>query len=224
MRKLFFGLILVGMTAMSSYAADVAERTDCGALKNRIAEMSARDDLSDDETETLAELRATQRRDCTARAGARAARTVAGTKTRAPVVVDTPVAAVDTPAPVAVPAPVVDDASDAVAASCDTPDANGCCDGEEFEDFGDAGKMCCRGDMCYPPMKTAAEIQAEQDAEIAENLAKGLCGDGTRANKFGCCGDEKFKEISTGSFGCCLGDGADQICHEPINDGYALIP
>lgn len=61
--------------------------------------------------------------------------------------------------------------------------------------------------------KTPEEIAAEQEL-IAENRAKGLCDDGEKPNRYGCCAGEKFKEVSQMKFACCpkYGDGD---CVEP---------
>ena len=72
------------------------------------------------------------------------------------------------------------------------------------------------------PVKTPEEIAAEEAAKkaeqeriIAENLANGLCGDGTKPNRYGCCEGEKFKETSHLQFACCPKEG-DGECHEAI--------
>lgn len=68
------------------------------------------------------------------------------------------------------------------------------------------------------PVKTPEEIAveaAEQERKIAENIANGLCGDGAKPNRYGCCEGEKFKEISQMQFACCPKDG-DGECHEPL--------
>lgn len=58
------------------------------------------------------------------------------------------------------------------------------------------------------PEKTPEELATEQ-AQIEENRAKGLCDDGTKPNRYGCCSGEKFKEVSQMKFACCpkTGDG-----------------
>lgn len=68
------------------------------------------------------------------------------------------------------------------------------------------------------PEKTPEEIaaeEAEKARKIAENLSNGLCGDGTKPNRYGCCEGEKFKETSQMKFACCPKEG-DGECHEPI--------
>lgn len=63
------------------------------------------------------------------------------------------------------------------------------------------------------PEKTPEELAAEQ-AQIEENRAKGLCDDGTKPNRYGCCPGEKFKEVSQMKFACCPREG-DGECIEP---------
>lgn len=58
--------------------------------------------------------------------------------------------------------------------------------------------------------KTYEEWAAEYDA----NLAAGLCGDGTKPNKYGCCTDEIFKDLGSLKFACCPKTGGD--CFPPI--------
>ena len=68
------------------------------------------------------------------------------------------------------------------------------------------------------PVKTPEEIAAEaaeQARKAAENLSNGLCGDGTKPNRYGCCEGEKFKETAQMKFACCPKEG-DGECHEPI--------
>ena len=61
--------------------------------------------------------------------------------------------------------------------------------------------------------KTPEELAAEAE-RIAENRTKGLCDDGEKPNRYGCCAGEKFKEVSQMKFACCpkTGDGG---CVEP---------
>lgn len=61
--------------------------------------------------------------------------------------------------------------------------------------------------------KTPEELAAEA-AAIEENRAKGLCDDGVKPNRYGCCAGEKFKEVSQMKFACCPREG-DGGCVEP---------
>ena len=55
------------------------------------------------------------------------------------------------------------------------------------------------------------ELTAEQ---IDANFAAGLCADGAKPNKFGCCADEIFKDLGNAVFACCPKSGGD--CFPPI--------
>lgn len=61
------------------------------------------------------------------------------------------------------------------------------------------------------PTKTEEEWAAEFDA----NLAAGLCGDGTKPNRFGCCTEEVFKDLGDEGFACCPKNG-DYLCFPPL--------
>ncbi len=58
-----------------------------------------------------------------------------------------------------------------------------------------------------------AEPELTLEQELA-NLDAGLCADGSKPNKFGCCGDEIFKDLGNTVFGCCPKDGGD--CFPPM--------
>lgn len=60
----------------------------------------------------------------------------------------------------------------------------------------------------------SAELTPEQELD---NLNAGLCADGTEPNKFGCCGDEIFKDLGDTVFACCPKSGGDDSdCFPPI--------
>ena len=113
-------------------------------------------------------------------------------------------------------------------APCDTPDEHGCCPGETYTDMGDQGFNCCPSDggMCFTPMvlKSVENTEVQDDtpvktdeeiaAEINANIAAGLCADGTKPNKYGCCADELFRDMG-GTFACCPKSGGD--CFPPMN-------
>lgn len=52
------------------------------------------------------------------------------------------------------------------------------------------------------------------EAELA-NLDAGLCADGSAPNRFGCCGDEIFKDLGNTVFACCPKDGGGD-CFPPL--------
>ncbi len=54
----------------------------------------------------------------------------------------------------------------------------------------------------------------ELEQELA-NLYAGLCADGSQPNKFGCCGDEVFKDLGNTVFACCPKEGVGD-CFPPL--------
>lgn len=186
-----------------AHAADVTERQSCTDIKARIDALAAQGELNDGDRALLTDLRGAYRRDCAVRASGRGARTIAATRTAAP-------------AESADQAPAAEEPI--IAEPCDNPDNNGCCPGEEFADLGDDGKMCCKGDVCFPPMQVTPpapqKTEEEKAAEIKANIEKGLCGDGTKPNKFGCCTGEVFKDLGNTEFACCKKDTDE--CFPPM--------
>lgn len=61
----------------------------------------------------------------------------------------------------------------------------------------------------------APEIsEEERAAQIEANIAAGLCADGTKPNKYGCCAGETFRDMGNLVFACCPDAGGD--CFPPI--------
>lgn len=201
------GIMFIGAAS----AADVAQRQSCVDIKARIDALAAQTELNDGDRALLTDLRASYRRDCMARAGSRASRTIAASRKAITGTDDNSEKKAEEQQP----------ASEEVviAEPCDNPDTNGCCPGEEFVDMGDNSKFCCKGDMCFPPMNvTPAQPEKTEEeiaAEIEANIAKGLCGDGTRPNKFGCCTGEIFRDLGNATFACCKKDSNE--CFPPMN-------
>mgnify|MGYP003300335697 CR=1 FL=1 len=75
-----------------------------------------------------------------------------------------------------------------------------------------------------PVVETVTETVTEKEVEPVEpeltaeqidaNFAAGLCADGAKPNKFGCCADEIFKDMGNAVFACCPKSGGD--CFPPI--------
>ena len=69
-----------------------------------------------------------------------------------------------------------------------------------------------------PPEKVedvvAVDPMVALEAELA-NLDAGLCADGSAPNKFGCCGDELFKDLGNTVFACCPKDSVSE-CFPPL--------
>lgn len=49
----------------------------------------------------------------------------------------------------------------------------------------------------------AGMTEEEINAIFEANLAAGLCGDGTKPNRFGCCAGETFTDLGNSVFACC---------------------
>ena len=65
-----------------------------------------------------------------------------------------------------------------------------------------------------PEVVEEVDPTAELEQELA-NLDAGLCADGSQPNKFGCCGDEIFKDLGDTVFACCPKDGNGD-CFPPL--------
>lgn len=50
------------------------------------------------------------------------------------------------------------------------------------------------------------------EAEIEANLDAGLCPNGEKYNKFGCCPGERFTDLGDGGYACCEIDNKD-VCY-----------
>ena len=49
----------------------------------------------------------------------------------------------------------------------------------------------------------AGMSEEEIEAVFNANIAAGLCGDGTKPNRFGCCAGETFTDLGNATFACC---------------------
>ena len=64
-----------------------------------------------------------------------------------------------------------------------------------------------------PGSVPATEEEVKMFEELM-NLEMGLCADGTKPNKFGCCTDEIFKDLGNNVYACCPKTGGD--CYPPM--------
>ncbi|MDW3024094.1 MAG: hypothetical protein R8N50_00160 [Alphaproteobacteria bacterium] len=67
-------------------------------------------------------------------------------------------------------------------------------------------------EVAQESVPTEPDITPEQELE---NLDAGLCADGSKPNRFGCCGEEVFKDLGDSIFACCPKEG-DGMCFPPI--------
>lgn len=191
--------------------SNVTERKSCDQIASEIAELSAIIEPDTETIDTLTKLKQHQRSFCQKRAGSRG---VAAKNARR-----TPITTTNSE--------TTKNDTEPTDKTCDTPDENGCCPGENYTDMGDLGFNCCPeiGGDCFPPivisvsdttsLETAPTPSPElSDEQIKENIDAGLCADGSAPNKFGCCGDEIFKDMGNTVFACCPKSGGD--CFPPI--------
>lgn len=69
-------------------------------------------------------------------------------------------------------------------------------------------------DVVAEPDSGADVVTITYEQELA-NLDAGLCADGSAPNRFGCCGDEVFKDLGDTVFACCPKDGNGD-CFPPL--------
>lgn len=198
------GFVTAALATEVATTANVIERKSCDEIAAQIAELSIIVEPDEATAETLAKLKQQQRSFCQKRAGIRG--TITKNARRTPITNTANESETPEPEP--------------IDKTCETPDENGCCPGEKYTDMGELGFNCCpeTGGDCFPPMKISIEEPESEpeltDEEKTKNLEQGLCTDGTKPNKFGCCGDEIFKNLGNTVFACCPRDGGD--CFPPI--------
>lgn len=219
-------LILCFLTAFVPAFADdgqkLIERKSCEQIKSEIADLSAIVGPTADETAQLNQLKIMQRANCTSKAGGR--RTISRGQ---PVITSTQ----KTEAEPAAKSDALKEYLDSKKSNCnklnqeiekltaDSTDSDKAATLAEMQKYYDADCTAPKevvaekiAEVVTPsaPAKTDEEIAAEFDA----NLAAGLCGDGTKPNRYGCCADERFAEVQPTVFACCPRSGGD--CFPPI--------
>ncbi len=207
---------LLCVSAFSAFAEDVTqgvvERTDCAAVQAQITELEKVAVLDDAQTAQLSDLQALYRRDCAKRVSGRAT----GRAARVAVPSDTP-------------APVAESESEMSVLDRYLAAKQGNCDmlKSEIDRAAFSADVLQQMQAQYDSDCVAAAAASTpqpavvNDAQtVADNLAAGLCADGTKPNKFGCCTDETFRDMGNAVFACCPKSGGD--CFPPMNSGGAL--
>lgn len=190
----------------SAYAEDattVAERTDCENVQSRISALEAVEEPSDVQTSELEQLKTLYRRDCSKSAGGRSSTTtsvakVAVAKATAvlpkstqPVVVQTAKTADD----------VLKTFLDGKQTICDS-----------FKKSIDSAKDWSDEDKEKLQSQYDIDCLGEEplsDEEVRQNRMKGICPEGKKVNKFGCCEGEVFKDMGNLTFKCCPETGGE---------------
>ena len=210
----------------------VSARMDCKTIKAKIDELTP-----NGASDQLSQLQLQYRKDCVVRASGRrssyrgGALTIADASNNAENAIKTNAMASASSAKVISVATTSDDTvtdvatteiSDAQKEMCERlPDAIAGAASDEKDVLQSTYDEYCKKNVSAPDavVKTTmmvlgpAETDEEKYARIAANLDAGLCPDGTTPNKFGCCGDEKFKDLGNLEFACCPEQGE---CFPPI--------
>lgn len=190
-----FLAILLGIIVSSSVFADgeqsVTARMTCVDIQAQISELSSVEEPDEDVIDELTKLKADYRRSCSR--SARGRKSSAGSR----VVVENLVATAEE----------IDAEDDEVL--------------EEISDVQSDDTENLVTDAESVEEVIAEEVSGPTEDELLEielqNLDAGLCADGAQPNKYGCCGDELFKDLGNTVFACCPPDGGD--CFPPIKQG-----
>lgn len=209
--KLFIGLFCALMTTIAFAEEDVVvdevapaivERMTCAQIQKKITELSAEEEPDDFVLEEIAKLKSDYRRSCTKSAGGR--RSAAASR----VVVHVESNQLSVPEEVVIEEDAVELVEEEVVEEKIKPKKKT-----------QKKKKAVLEEESVDETTTEEEKDDEElvkeklDQELA-NLNSGLCVDGTKPNKYGCCGDELFKDLGNMVFACCPKDGGD--CFPPI--------
>lgn len=216
--KILVPVILIGC-ATAAYAADgLTGRVPCGDIMAQIEELSAKSDRSAEEVSELKSLRMQYSTQCqrtpTARRGnARSISNVLSAKSADALNAERGVGDVDSF--LKKKQENCRQLSDAIEKlkSADEPDT------AEIEKMqaqydADCVEKPAAEEEPAAPEEAPAPTPEEEAARIAELIAKGLCADGTKPNKYGCCTGEKFKDLGNLQFACCKEDTDE--CFPPM--------
>ena len=196
--------LAVFIPAFAEETQKVVERKTCEQIKTEIADLSAIENLTDLQQQELNQLKMQQRTVCAIKGSGR--RTAAR--------------------PVATPTVKSDALTEYLnnkKTNCDKlndeiaklePDTNNVDIMQEMKRVYDMD--CVEKPVMAPPApeNSAPTAPVLTDAEMEANWAAGLCGDGTKPNRFGCCSGETFKDMGNASFACCPKTGGD--CFPPL--------
>lgn len=240
MKRFVLSIICALAVGMPAFAADVAARMTCEDVTLEISKLVAIVNPTDDDTARLDTLRAQQRKSCTKSAGARRTNgariasaapakpaedtaVIAETATENMNTVDSFLAKKQENCKAL--ADSIEKLKSAAARDEDTiakMQAQYDADCAERVAQADAPQTPQAADTTTdttPEIDEAAAAQAEAE-RINAFLDAGLCADGTKPNKYGCCPGEKFTDLGNLVFACCPDD--DGMCFPPINNGGAL--
>lgn len=165
----------------------VVERMSCFDINTKITELSAIEEPDDDTIIELEKLKSDYRRKCMKSAGGR--KTAAQGRS---VINNDPIEETE------VVEEVAEETTEVEQVTVKEPDAK---PKEQNKKETSSGGM------------PATEEEIRMFEELV-NLDMGLCADGTKPNKFGCCTDEIFKDLGNNVYACCPKTGGD--CYPPL--------
>lgn len=206
-------------TASSS---SVIERMNCTEVQARINELSAITPATDEITSELTQLQNKYRSDCVKSASGRRTIGRITTLNAAPTVDAKPVAATEV---VTLDATAVLNSfiekqksnCQSLKTSMDRLKQNSSTSSEDLAKLENQYKEDCAK---YDETVASQEEEEVDPEKIAANIEAGLCADGSKPNRFGCCEGETFKDMGNLVFACCPDDGGD--CYPPITAGTLL--
>ncbi|MFQ6739207.1 MAG: hypothetical protein ACLRFJ_00865 [Alphaproteobacteria bacterium] len=209
MKKILF-LVLGCMFSMTAMADDLS----CGDMQSKINELSAQENLSDDDSALLSSLRLSYRTDCAKR---QASRSYVSHSTRGTVQkkIDTGAENLDAVEADDLANEVVGVVYDAEKCNNLKSEINASSDDDKVKEY----EQYCAQYVVEPEL-TDEELRLAEEAEaqrIADLLAQGLCPDGNKPNRFGCCAGEKFTDMGNLEFACCVDETNE--CFPPVVRG-----
>ena len=165
----------------------VVERMSCLDINTKISELSAKEEPDDDTIIELEKLKSDYRRKCMKSAGGR--KTAAQGRS---VINNDPIEETE------VVEEVAEETTEVEQVTVKEPDVK---PKEQNKKENSSGGVPA----------TAEEVKMFEELM---NLEMGLCSDGTKPNKFGCCTDEIFKDLGNNVYACCPKTGGD--CYPPM--------
>ncbi len=214
--KIIISFLIVGAFSVPAISADISDRVDCGTIQNRIDALKGIETLDESQSAELAQLQTQYRTNCSKPASGRSSFSATRATSAAAIAAASQAAEPVVESVVVTPKSVLNEYLDYLQDLCtelksniDTLSVNGVSktDLQPLQNQYDA-------DCTNIDKSAVVEIDAET---AAANKAAGLCPDGSKPNKFGCCEGATFKDMGNLTFACCPDEGGE--CYQPINTG-----
>lgn len=202
---LLCAVLTTSVMADEEVVAGVVDRMTCADIQERISELSSEEEPDDSVLEEIAKLKADYRRSCTKSAGGR--RTAAASRVIVEATDDEEY--IDDEEPVE---DIEEVAEEEVVQEVKKPKKKTKKKTKKQSDESET-QQSDDVDADESAQETEEDLKAQLEQELA-NLNSGLCADGAKPNKYGCCGDEIFKDMGNMVFACCPKSGGD--CFPPI--------